>query len=237
MLTDDERLDLAESIVGFAFNDRDLLKTALTHPSNLEGVSGAAEHYERLEFLGDAVLELLVTEHLFLRYPDLPEGQMTKVRAAFVSGKAISGVAAEAGLADAVLLGKGAEAIRAANQRSLLADLFEALLAAVYLERGLEGARALLFRLMSDEDIREAVVKSDDDPKNLLQELTQARDGSLPDYEIVSVGGPPHARVFRAEVRIANSVLGSGEGSSKKEAERRAAAAALAILADDQGGA
>ena len=228
--TDDhERVDLAERILGFTFRDRELLRTALTHPSRSD--SGTRyTHYERLEFLGDSVLGLLVTDHLFRAYPDLPEGRMTKVRSSFVSGTSLARLADKIGLSDAVIVGPGAESMREEHVPSLLADSFEAVLAAVYLDQGLEAARDFLFRVLTPEVIEEAIAEAHEDPKNLLQEHTQALDGRLPEYRIVVVDGPPHDRVFTAEVEVGGEVLGTGTGASKKDAQRRAAQRALDAL-------
>jgi ribonuclease-3 len=207
-----------------------LLRTALTHPSNL-ATESEQEHYERLEFLGDAVIGFLFTDHLYRTYPELPEGRMTKVRSAFVSGRALARAADRLGLAEAVIVGPGAEPIRQAHARSLMADSFEAVLGALYIDQGLEAARDLLFRLVTPDVVERTIEAAcEDDPKNLLQEYTQALDGTLPEYRIVAIEGPPHERSFTAEVSVAGETLGTGSGDSNKEAQRRAAAAALEAL-------
>lgn len=226
----DERVALAESILGFEFRDKDLLRTALTHPSH-GSPDHDQSHYERLEFLGDSVLGFVMTDHLFRNHPDLPEGRMTKVRATFVSGRSLARLAEELGLVDAVIVGHGAESVRDSHTRSLMADSFEAILAAIYLDQGIERVREFLFRVLTPEYIDETILEEcEDDPKNLLQEHTQAVNGTLPDYDIVSIEGPPHHRTFTAQVSVDGTPLGTGVGASKKDAQRRAAREALKVI-------
>jgi ribonuclease-3 len=225
-----ERVRLAQRLLGIDFTDEELLRTALTHPSSLAN-EAQQEHYERLEFLGDAVIGFLFTDHLFRTYPDLPEGRMTKVRSAFVSGRALAQAAERLGLAEAVIVGPGAESIRQSHARSLMADSLEAVVGALYIDQGLDAARQVLFRLVTPDVVERTIEEAtEDDPKNLLQEHTQALDGTLPEYRIVAVEGPPHDRVFTAEVRVAGRTVGKGTGASKKDAQRRAAAAALSAV-------
>jgi ribonuclease-3 len=229
-LDDAARVARAESIMGFEFTDKDLLRTALTHPSHIVSEHEHAD-YERLEHLGDAVLGFLMTDHLFRTYPELSEGRLTKIRAAFVSGRSLAGVAERAGLADAIIVGPGAESVRDEHTPSLLADSFEAVLAAIYLDQGLDRARDFLFRMVSPDLITETLHEAgDEDPKNLLQERTQADDGRLPEYRIIREEGPPHDRVFTAQVLVAGTILGEGTASTKKEAQRTAAEVALDAL-------
>lgn len=226
------RVELAESLLGVEFKDKELLRTALTHPSHM--VTGEPRHYERLEFLGDAVIGFLMTDHLYRNYPDLPEGRMTKVRSVFVSSRSLARAAEKLGLADALIVGPGAESIREAHARSLMADSFEAVVGALYLDQGIEAARRLLFSVLTTDLIEETVAEaSEDDPKSLLQEYTQGRSGTLPEYRIVEVAGPPHDRTFTAQVDVDGVTLGTGVGKSKQEAQRRAAAQALRELLDE----
>ncbi len=226
-LPDPDRLRVAQSILGVTFRDATLLRRALTHPSHSQG---AEEHYERLEFLGDALLGFYMADRLFRDAAQLPEGRMSKVRASFVSGESLATLAEDLGLEAAILMGPSA-AHDAGAARSALSDCFEALVAAVYLDRGTGEAFAFLDRVFPPGLLARTIEEdSSDDPKNLLQEHTQARDGSLPDYRIVSVEGPPHDRIFTAEVYVEGALSGAGSGPSKKAAERAAAETALERL-------
>lgn len=231
----DARLDRAEAILGVVFADRSILQRALTHPS-YSFESGTKEQYERLEFLGDSVLGFVVTDHIYRAFPEFPEGRMAKVRASLVSGATLAEIARDLGLGDALLIGHGAEAGGTRQLVSVLADAFEALVGAVYLDRGLEAARgtvmSVLARRLAPEAIEDAVL----DAKSELQELTMAANNEIPDYRIVAEAGLPHERTFTAEVLVGGAPLGRGEGATKKDAEKAAAAQALETLAADADG-
>ncbi len=224
---DKERIARAQEILGYAFADPGLLERALTHPSFTDEPNCECD-YERLEFLGDAVLGLIVVEELYRRFPEMPEGGMTKLKIAVVSGTTLSEVAGELGLADLIRLGQSERGTGGRGMHSALENAFEALVGAVYLDAGLDTARALVLRTLSDRivpDLAEAL----EHPKSLLQELAQA-EGPPPIYTIVSSSGPPHDRSFHADVSVGGTVLGHGSGRSKKEAEMNAAAEAMARL-------
>src|SRR5271170_1538149 len=201
-----------------------LLERALTHRS-FAYENGGLPTNERLEFLGDSVLGLIVTDTLFREYPDLPEGQLAKLRAAVVNMRALAGVARGLRLGAYVRLGKGEEGTGGRDKSSILADTLEALLGAVYLDCGLNEADALVHRLFDPVIARSARLGAGLDWKTSLQELTAAEILGVPEYH-VEESGPDHQKSFRASVRIGGSTYGEGEGRSKKEAEQQAAEAA-----------
>src|SRR5579864_6759442 len=204
--------------------DPELLERALTHRSYAYENGGLPTN-ERLEFLGDSVLGLIVTDTLFNEYPDLPEGQLAKLRAAVVNMRALAGVARGLRLGAYVRLGKGEEGTGGRDKSSILADTLEAVIGAVYLERGLGEADALVHRLFDPVIARSARLGAGLDWKTSLQELTAAEELGVPEYH-VDESGPDHQKSFRASVRIGGRTYGEGEGRSKKEAEQQAAEAA-----------
>jgi ribonuclease-3 len=224
-----ERLEAAERALGVAFADRSLLKTALTHPS------WATEHhdseeYERLEFLGDSLVGFVVAEHLYRTLADEPEGILARLRAEIVSGASLARCATAAGIDQAIFLGRGAEAGGGRHLESVLGDVMEAVIGAVYLDQGLAVAREATLRLIVADALPDALSGTTRDPKGVLQEHTMATDGSLPEYRVVSEEGPPHVRVFTVEVLVAGEVAGRGMAGSKKAAEKAAAAEAVDTL-------
>jgi ribonuclease-3 len=208
----------------------DLLERALTHRS-FAYENGGLPTNERLEFLGDSVLGLIVTDTLFREYPDLPEGQLAKLRAAVVNMRALAGVARGLQLGRYVRLGKGEEGTGGRDKASILADTLEAVLGAVYLDRGLAEADALVHRLFDPVIARSARLGAGLDWKTSLQELTAAEILGVPEYH-VDESGPDHQKSFRASVRIAGHTYGEGEGHSKKEAEQQAAEAAWTSISE-----
>jgi ribonuclease-3 len=212
----------------------ELLERALTHRS-FAYENGGLPTNERLEFLGDSVLGLIVTDTLFNEYPDLPEGQLAKLRAAVVNMRALAGVARGLSLGAYVRLGKGEEGTGGRDKSSILADTLEAVIGAVYLERGLGEADALVHRLFDPVIARSARLGAGLDWKTSLQELTAAEELGVPEYH-VDESGPDHQKSFRASVRIGGRTYGEGEGRSKKEAEQQAAEAAwTSITAGGEG--
>jgi ribonuclease III len=202
----------------------ELLERALTHRS-FAYENGGLPTNERLEFLGDSVLGLIVTDTLFREYPDLPEGQLAKLRAAVVNMRALAGVARGLQLGAYVRLGKGEEGTGGRDKSSILADTLEAVLGAVYLDCGLDEADALVHRLFDPVIARSARLGAGLDWKTSLQELTAAEMLGVPEYH-VEESGPDHQKSFRASVKIGGRTYGEGEGRSKKEAEQQAAEAA-----------
>jgi len=206
-----------------------LLRQALTHKSAEQELNLPAN--ERLEFLGDAVLDLVLAEHLFHTHPDLAEGDLTKVKAVAVSEPVLAEVARELGVGLFLLLARGEEQSGGRDRSSILADAMEAIFAAVYLDRGLRAARDLVLRLLGDRLHMIESREYEPDYKTVLQEKIQEVHRTPPTYRVVSQTGPDHDRTFVAEVRIGKTALGSGAGKSKKQAEQ--AAARQALLAQD----
>ncbi|MGB4592262.1 MAG: ribonuclease III [Coriobacteriia bacterium] len=219
------RIERAEAALGHVFGDRSLVESALTHPSYTAEVPGSPS-YERLEFLGDSVLGLVVAERLYRAYPGAAEGILTRRKIAAVSGDRLALVAGELGLADLVSFGRGEARSGDRGRASLLENVFEALIGAVYLDAGLDAARDVVSRLLSSVlDLED--IAAEDDPKSRLQEYTQARGAGLPEYRVAHSSGPPHAPEFKVEVLLGGRIMGAGTGRSKKEAEKAAASAAL----------
>jgi ribonuclease-3 len=204
------------------------LERALMHRS-FAYENGGLPTNERLEFLGDSVLGLIVTDTLFQQYPDLPEGQLAKLRAAVVNMRALAGVARGLRLGEYVRLGKGEEGTGGRDKSSILADTLEAVIGAVYLDQGLTAADGLVHRLFDPVIARSARLGAGLDWKTSLQELTAAEVLGVPEYH-VDESGPDHQKSFRASVRIGNQTYGEGEGRSKKEAEQQAAEAAWTAI-------
>jgi ribonuclease-3 len=212
---------LAERL-GHTFSDISLLQHALAHRSWCGEQEGGAPSNERLEFLGDAVLGLVVARYAFERYPSFPEGQLAKVRSAVVNARVLAQVAERLGVGEELLLGRGEESSGGRSKASILADAFEAILGAIYLDAGWDAAELLILRELQ-EAISVAAKEPDDfDHKSRLQERA-VRDGvGTPRYVIVG-SGPDHDRAYVAEVLLAGTLCGRGEGRSKKEAEQEAA--------------
>ncbi|MGD7653425.1 MAG: ribonuclease III [Verrucomicrobiales bacterium] len=216
-----------ESRINYKFRNSFLLAEALTHPSLAYESQKPHFDNQRLEFLGDAVLQLVVTEKLFKMFPDFTEGRLTKLRSRVVSRRALARFAMVIHLGDYVLLGKGEEATGGRRRLSTLADAFEALIGAVYLDSGPDEARRLVLDLFESEIGNMVSSPEERNPKGELQELLQAIQPQAPIYRIVGESGPDHRRVFQAEVSWRKLILATGKGKSKKEAEARAAAEAL----------
>jgi ribonuclease-3 len=212
-----------------------LLDRALTHRS-FAYENGGLPTNERLEFLGDSVLGLIVTDTLFRRHPDLPEGNLAKLRAAVVNSRALASVARGLNLGGYVRLGKGEEATGGRDKSSILADTLEAVIGAVYLDGGLDAADALVHRLFDPVIAKSARLGAGLDWKTSLQELTAAEELGGPEY-LVEESGPDHQKSFRAVARIGGQVYGRGEGRSKKEAEQQAAELAWTAIRRELGAA
>ncbi len=220
-------MESIESRIGYKFTNPLLLAEALTHPSLAYETKRRHFDNQRLEFLGDAVIQLILTERLFLDYPEEREGKLTKLRSQLVSKPALCCYADSIHLGRYLLLGKGEDATGGRSRASNLADALEALVGAIYLDGGPDSARDFLFRNFS-EQIRAKIEKpTDNNPKGVLQEILQAISPLSPSYEIIDTEGPDHEKSFVAEVVWQGLSLGTGAGSSKKEAETAAASAAL----------
>jgi len=208
----------------------ELLDRALMHRS-FAYENGGLPTNERLEFLGDSVLGLIVTDTLFRSHPDLPEGNLAKLRAAVVNSRALAGVARGLKLGCYIRLGKGEEGTGGRDKSSILADTLEAVIGAVYLDGGMAAADALVHRLFDPVIARSARLGAGLDWKTSLQELTAAEDMGGPEY-VVDESGPDHQKSFRAVAKIGGQTLGEGEGRTKKEAEQQAAEAAWTVLSE-----
>ena len=217
-----------EEAVGLCFRDPTLLKQSLVHSSYMnEYPQEAPESNERLEFLGDALLDFVVAEELYQRYPQMPEGQLTVARAALVRRETLAQVARRLALGDALLLGQGEESNGGRSRVSNLAAVFEALLGAILLDQGYEAAHAYILGALQPELERISVQGVPQDPKSRLQELVQGQEGLTPNYRITEELGPDHAKHFVAEALIGDRVMGRGSGRRKAEAEQAAARTAL----------
>jgi ribonuclease-3 len=228
-----QQFDALEQRLGYRFRDRGLLEHALTHRSKAhEDPSGGVFDNESLEFLGDAVLGMVVAEALFRTFPSFTEGQKSKVKSAIVSTASLAELAEKLGLGEHMILGRGEEKTGGRRKQALLADTCEALLAAVYLDGGLDAARDFILRELGDaiEDARRADYFGRDH-KSALQEQLQALGRPLPVYRIAGEVGPDHRKLFHVEVVVGADVLAQGAGRTKKDAEQEAAKAALAKLA------
>lgn len=219
-----ERLEKA---INYKFNDPQLPQQALTHKSFANEQSEINLHNERLEFLGDAVLELAVSEWVYRRFPDIPEGGLTRIRSEVVCEAGLAEVARKIDIGEGLLLGKGEERSGGREKSSLLSDALEALLGAVFCDGGFSAACKVVEALFADMIDKTARSRYGTDYKTCLQERLQAGYGKLPEYHLVQVAGPDHDRVFSMEVRFDGKLLGNGRGPSKKRAEQQAAAAAL----------
>lgn len=222
-------LELQRSI-GYAFANEDLLKNALTHSSwsnENKGLAGSCN--ERLEFLGDAVLGFVTAEYLYKKFPDLPEGRMTRLRSELVCEKSLDRVAAAIGLGRHLLLGRGEESSGGRVRPSINADAVEAVIAAMYLDGGIEPAKEFIHRFILDE-FESGKARPERDAKSDLQELVQRKSGQMLEYRHVGESGPDHLKRFNVEVWLNGELVASGEGKSKKDAEQHAALAALEAL-------
>ena len=222
-----ELLALAQRL-GVTFHDIGLLHTALVHTSYANEAQGRVAHNERLEFLGDAVLELASSTYLYTHFPNLPEGELTKTRASIVCSATLAKLAARLGLGEYLLLGHGEEISGGRERTTNLEDSFEAVLGAIYLDQGWEVARDYALRQLAPEFDQVRHGENLQDYKTLLQELVQKTPGSTIAYELLEATGPDHAKHYRYAVVIDGKTCGEGEGSSKKEAEQQAAQRALA---------
>lgn len=220
-------LEELEQTLGIQFHDRSLLELAFVHRSHLNESHTFRESNERLEFLGDAVLSFVTSEYLYKTYPQFPEGTLTNIRSTLVKTKSLSLVSSSLGLGQLLLLSRGEESSGGRSNESLLADCYEALLGAIYLDSGIESARSFVTKtlLIKTEEI--IATKSYVDFKSLLQELVQEKTKISPLYRVVKSEGPDHDKTFWVEVVSEDIVIGSGNGKSKQEAEQRAAQAAL----------
>jgi ribonuclease-3 len=225
-------LDRLEAALGHSFDDRSLLIVALTHPSFGAEQEEPGDSYGRLEFLGDAVLGLVVTTELYTRW-DMSEGEMTKTRAAVVSERPLAILGTQIGLPEAMFLGKGEEASGGRNKDAIVSDVMESVIAAIYIDAGFDVVSSVILELWRPLIEQGAATPGETDHKSTLQEVLAVR-GEAPIYRTEG-SGPDHERFFEAEVLVDGVVVGRGMGSSKKRAEAAAASEALTALGLDAG--
>lgn len=222
-----------EKNLGYNFKDKKLLERALSHSSYANESKQSQGSNERLEFLGDSVLSLVVAEYIFSNYRDLPEGNLTRMRAAVVCEEALWGFSKQIGLGDHILLGKG-EMRAGGNERpSILADAFEAVLAAMYIDGGYEVAKKHVLRFVVPMLKTLEPTDTFRDYKTLLQEIIQKNPEEIISYAVTGESGPDHDKSFEVEVRLNSNVIGKGVGHSKKAAEQKAAYEALKLMGEE----
>lgn len=226
-----EKISSFEKKIGYVFNDKGNIQVALTH-SSFANEHKEYKYNERLEFLGDSVLGLVVSDYLFSVRTDLPEGQLTKFRANVVCEESLSVVARKLNLGEYLLLGNGERQSGGSDRDSILADATEAVIAAIYIDGGLDKAKEFIMY-----NLRDVIAKTIDgnifrDYKTILQEVIQSKNGRI-SYRLVQEKGPDHDKVFEMEVRSGNKVLGFGLGKNKKDAEKEAAKNALENMGED----
>jgi len=228
-----------EARLGYRFQNPELLERALTHSSIMPELrveqaadaAGPAQNNERLEFLGDSVLQLLASEYLLTAFPEWSEGQLSKSRARIVNAHSLHEAARRLRLGEHLRLGRGEEKTGGREKSAILADAFEAVVAAVYLDAGLEAARGMLERVLFSHALEERGERiADSDRKSALQEFLQGRGQPPAQYRLKGESGPDHQKMFAVEVWVNGDRLAHGEGSTKKEAEQRAAQSALELL-------
>ncbi len=221
-------LEEFERKIAYSFSDKSLLMLALTHSSYANEIKkGSHENNERLEFLGDAVLDMVVSEYMYRTFPKMPEGELTKLRAAVVCESSLASLSRKLGLGRCLLLGKGEESTGGRNRDSILADAFEAVIGAVCIDGGIEAASAYVMHFMQEQISQTKTNFRSMDCKTHLQEVIQKTSKIPLHYAIVNEYGPDHNKVFESEVTHDGHVLGRGQGKSKKEAEQNAANDAL----------
>jgi len=225
-----DEFDALQQAIGYRFRDRGLLEHAMTHTSRAnEDVSGGVHDNESMEFLGDAVVGFVIADVLFREFPAFDEGEKSKTKAALVSTATLARQAERLNLGEHLLLGRGEEKTGGRRKQALLADGYEALIAAIYLDGGIEHVRAFIVREFAPllSEVQQHGIAGSQDYKSALQELLQARDLPLPEYRLVGTMGPDHRKLFQVEVVVNGEALAESTGPSKKEAEQDAARAAL----------
>jgi len=224
-----KRLNAFEEKIGYSFKNKNLLHEALSHSSYANECKKGRSSNERLEFLGDSVLSIVISEHLFKNFRHLPEGDLTKIRASLVCEKALFEFSKQISLGDYILLGKGEENTGGRNRPSIVSDAFEAVIAAVFLDGGMETAREYVLGFIP-KDLDKNSAKKLQDYKTILQEIIQRNPEEKVEYVLRSQSGPDHDRHFVVEVCLNTNVIGHGEGHSKKQAEQQAAKEALTLM-------
>ena len=224
-----ERLEEFEQVINYRFKNRELLFEALSHSSFANESKHRYRSNERLEFLGDSVLSIVVSDYLFEHFKDIPEGELTKTRATLVCEKALYNFGCEIDLGSYIMLGKGEELAGGRERPSIIADAFEAVIAAIYLDGGMEPAKRHILRFLP-EDVQSAVAEAYDDSKTILQEIIQKNPEERVEYCLVGESGPDHNKSFTVRVMLNSNVIGEGTAHSKKSAEQMAAQEALKLM-------
>ncbi|MGN0642565.1 MAG: ribonuclease III [Huintestinicola sp.] len=222
-------LEEFEERIGYTFKDKNLLFEALSHSSFANENKKGRHSNERLEFLGDSVLSIVISEHLFTHFKHLPEGDLTKIRASLVCEKALFEFSKQIELGKYILLGKGEENTGGRERPSIVSDAFEAVIAAVFLDGGMEAAREYVLGFIP-KDLDRSSAKNLHDYKTILQEIIQRNPEEKVEYVLKEQSGPDHDRHFVVEVMLNTNVIGRGEGHSKKQAEQQAAKEALTLM-------
>lgn len=225
----EKNIEVFEKKIKYTFKNKDLIYEALSHSSFANEKRKIRHSNERLEFLGDSVLSIVVSQYLFEHFTHLPEGELTKIRASLVCEKSLYEFARQIDLGEHIFLGKGEENTGGRERTSILADAFEAVIAAVYLDGGLEAARKHILRFIPEDiDSRKSVLFSDH--KTILQEIIQKNPEEKVEYRLIGQSGPDHNKAFKVQVCLNSNVIGTGVGKSKKEAEQMAAKEALELM-------
>lgn len=225
----EQKLKKAQDIIGYRFNDDLLLLSAITHPSATEGKS-VKFSYERLEFLGDSILGAIVASTAFNRFPELDEGGLTRIKVALVSGSSLTEVSESLGFADVIVFGSSETGTGKRGLHSALENVYEAIVAALFLDGGIECANDFIQRTLIPK-MNISMATEPENPKSALQEKLQ-EDGITPTYKLIETQGPPHDRTFISQVYAGDHALASGSGRTKKEAESQAAKSTLARLGE-----
>ncbi|MBO4733478.1 MAG: ribonuclease III [Clostridia bacterium] len=221
-----------EDYLGYTFKNGKLLENALAHSSYANEVRGGVTSNERLEFLGDSVLSIIVSSYIYENFKKMPEGELTRLRSSLVCEKTLCGFSRKLNLGEFLLLGKGERKNGGANRDSILADAFEAVLAAIYLDGGINPARKFVMRFVTEELTSYDVIADFKDYKTLLQEIVQRNPEESVQYYLTGESGPDHDKLFTVEVRLNSNTIGTGTGKSKKDAEEMAAKQALKLMGE-----
>ncbi len=225
-------MESLETKLNYKFNNIELLKNALVHSSYANEVRGNTHSNERLEFLGDSVLSIIVADHIYHKYPNMPEGELTRLRASLVCEKSLCALSRELGIGEYLLLGRGEDKNGGRERNSILADAFEAVLAAIYLDGGMDVAKTHIMNTV----LRDLKHHGNDDTfkdyKTTLQEIIQRNPEESVTYILVDEFGPDHDKHFTVAVKLNSNVIGQGSGKSKKQAEQMAARQALKLMGE-----
>lgn len=217
-----------EFIVGYSFSNSHLLAQALTHPSAVEN-ERTSQSYERLEFLGDAILGAVIALFAYERFPALDEGLLTRIKVHLVSGESLSNIALDLGLDKHIILGKSEKQASSRGRTAALENVFEAIIGALFLDAGFERTKQVIRDIFADQ-LAAIDIEDLEDPKSKLQALTQKKVGLIPTYKLLEQTGPPHQPCFTVQILIGDKAVAQGSGSSKKKAEAEAAKEALKAL-------